>query len=371
MLMSPNLLLDIILFWVALYVIALPLRSKGIKVSLFYVEISAKPERVPGISEFTNLLSKFLGLGPIILAILMALSTYFLFDITLKSLTKPSEAAPAVVPIIPGVTVSLDVPILLSIFLTLFPHEMGHVMASLNNGVPVKRISFFLLLVIPGAFVEPDEESIKLLERRSRINIFSSGVLMNALTALTFLLILLAIFPSFPSKPSGLYVMEVQRGSPSYGILPNNFILTGVNGYEVKSLDDLHKVLSSYSPGDVITIRTNLGDFRVKLGESPYEEGRPWIGIKISPFPYYNSIIDMPPWFAVELLRTLILIILFNISVGGLNSLPMYPLDGYLVTKEYLISKFKDEKVVKGLLSSTSLLFALLLAYNVLLFFIR
>ncbi len=369
--MSSDVLLGILSFWAVLYLITLPLRSKGVKVSLFYVEVSTKPERLPGVSLLTKRVGRLTKYSPAILVALMFLSAYFLFDVTFRSLMKPSEATPAVVPVIPGVTVSLDVPILLSIFLTLFPHELGHVISSLKNGISVKRISFFMLFIIPGAFVEPDEPAMKSLNWRRRVDIFSSGVLMNVLVAILAALLTIGMFPGFPNNPSGVYVIEVQKGGPSYGILPNHVVITSIDQYEVRNLEDLHEALKKYSPGDVVTIKTNRGNFRVKLGKSPYKEGMPWIGIKLSPFPYYKPLVPLPPNLSLEILRTLILISLFNISVGGLNSLPMYPLDGYHVAKELLIKKIGNEDVVKGILWSSSMLFLLLLVYNALLFFIR
>ncbi len=369
--MSPDVIYGILSFWVIIYLIALPLRSKGVKVSLFYVEISTKPERVPGISFLTKLVGRLTEYSPVVLFALMFLSAYFLLDVTLKSMLKPSEATPAVVPVIPGVTVSLDIPILLAIFLTLFPHELGHVISSLRNGVSVKKLSFFMLFIIPGAFVEPDESTMESLNWRKKANIFSSGVLMNVLVAILAILLAIAIFPGFPNNPSGVYVIEVQKGGPSYGILPNQVVITAIDQYEVRNLEDLHKVLEKHSPGDVVTIRTNLGDFRVKLGKSPYKKGMPWIGIKLSPFPYYKPLVELPPNLSLEILRTVVLISLFNISVGGLNSLPMYPLDGYHVTKELLIKKIGSEDATKGILWASSMLFLLLIAYNALLFFIR
>ena len=72
-------------------------------------------------------------------------------------------------------------------------HEFGHGIISRVEGVRIKSIGVLLLAVLPGAFVEPDEEDIEKSKRISKLRIFAAGSIFNLSLAAVALLLTFVI----------------------------------------------------------------------------------------------------------------------------------------------------------------------------------
>lgn len=369
---------NLILFWLLIYAIGLVIKRlrkiEYLRLGLFYLEVSANPKRL---SWLINPLSRVFGplhrVSVISTVVLMVISSIYLVKITADSLIGPRVAQ--IVPVIPGVTLDITAPSLLAIFLVLLAHEvLGHATLSQYFQVPVKKVAFFILFFLMGAFVEPDEEFLRKIDSVKRMGIYSAGVFANALTFLAFLLMTILIFPGFSldaasAKPSGVYVERVIEGGPSWGALPEGIVLRSINGYEVKDLNTLSESLRKFKPGDYVTLITDKGNFTVRLGQRPDDPSVPYLGVQLHPVPYFDPTVPMPSEVAVQLLETLVLTMAFSIGLAAINSLPILPLDGGLILMEYL-RKYFEEDLARKLAWVISAPFALMLVYNAMIFFL-
>ena len=369
---------NLLLFWLLIYAMGLAIkrlkRIEYLKLGLFYLEVSANPKWLSWlISPLSRILGPLHRVSVISTLILSSLSSIYLVKVTVDSLIGPKVAQ--VVPVIPGVTLDITVPSLLAIFLVLLVHEVfGHATLSHYFRVPVKKIAFFVLFFLMGAFVEPDEESLGKMDSKRKMGIYSAGVFANTITFFLFLLITILIFPGFSldvnaAKPSGVYVEKVIKGGPSWEVLPEGVVLRGINGYKVSDLATLSESLRKFKPGDSVILVTDRGNFTVRLGSRPDDPSIPYLGVQLHPVPYFDSILPMPPVITVQVLETLVLTMAFSIGLAAINSLPILPLDGGLILMEYL-KRYFEEDLARKLAWTVSAPFALILIYNALIFFL-
>jgi len=373
----PTFLRNLILFWLVLYAIGILLgrkRVKRFKVGFFYLEISTDPKLL---SKPIGLISRLIGplykLSIVLTVVLSIISSIYLVKITIDSLFGPKVAQ--IVPVIPGVTLDITVPSLLSIFIVLLTHEVfGHAVMSYRFEVPVKKIAFFVLFFLLGAFVEPDEGSLRKLNRSKRMGIYSAGIFSNFMTFLVFLMITILIFPGFSldlssARPSGVYVERVFEGGPSEGLIPEGVVIRAVGGYSVRDPSSLSEALRKFKPGDEVYIITDKGSFKVRLGSRPDDPKLPYLGVQLSPIPYFDPSVPIPAGLSIQLLELFLLTMIFSIGLAAINSLPILPLDGGLVLSE-ILSFYMDDKLARKLTWTISAPFALILIYNALLFFL-
>lgn len=369
---------NLLIFWIFLYALALVLkrlkRLESFRLGLFYLEISTDPKRFSGlIGPVSKILGPLHKVSVISAAALSILSSFYLIKITVDSLVGPKVAQ--IVPVIPGVTLDITLPALLSIFIVLLAHEvLGHATLSYYFKVPVKKIAFFILFFLLGAFVEPDEESLRKVGRLKKMGIYSAGVFANLLTFLSFLIITIAMFPGFSidsgsAKPSGVYVERVFENGPSWGVIPEGVIIRGIGDYGIKDLSSLSETLRKFKPGDSVVIITDRGNFTVKLGSRPEEPSIPYLGVQLHPVPYFDPSVYMPPSLAIQILEFLVLTMVFNLGLAMINALPILPLDGGLMLLETL-ARYADESMARKLAWAVSAPFALMLIYNALIFFL-
>jgi membrane-associated protease RseP (regulator of RpoE activity) len=82
----------------------------------------------------------------------------------------------------------------------------------------------------------------------------------------------------------GLVVMHVAEGSPAEegGLLPTDIIIA-IDGTEITGFDQFAGIISSYDPGDGITLSIFRDgeelELDITLGEHPEEEGRAYLGV--------------------------------------------------------------------------------------------
>ncbi|MBS7643584.1 site-2 protease family protein [Candidatus Bathyarchaeota archaeon] len=271
---------------------------------------------------------------------LMVYITYILLRGLITFIITPTQAPPSVTPLIPGITISPhDIPyFLLAAAIMLITHETAHGVAACIEKIHVKSAGVFLALIIPGGFVEPEEQSFKEAPAIAKLRVLSAGSVVNFAVGLLFLLLLmnflLIISPLYIPTPSGVLIGEIVSGSPAeavglkpgdviYGMMKNNGIYTRIN-----SSVELGKFMSEVKPGDLLVIDTIRGSISIKAGS---DKGRAIIGIY--PFDYYplrwhaldNRFLRLMPY---HFFRSILWINFLAVNVALFNMLPIYPLDG-------------------------------------------
>ena len=234
---------------------------------------------------------------------------------------------------------------LIAIFVLLFVHETSHAVFARAAGVPLKNYGIMLLLVLPiGAFVEPNMKRVQKLKTSKKLPFFAAGSFANFVVGFICILLSLSLLgllsnqtiQSFAIEAKGVIFNETIEGYPAYNANLTGIIKT-INGIEIKTDDDLFRVLNSTEPGKEIEIVTNDSTYNIKTVASPDNQPGSFIGIS-SPMTiagYKNWIIVI-----VELFGWLIIL---NFGIGIMNLLPWRPFDGGLMSQE-ILTKFFNKK---------------------------
>jgi membrane-associated protease RseP (regulator of RpoE activity) len=228
-----------------------------------------------------------------------------------------------VVPLIPGVTIPLEdlayVALALGVGVAL--HEAAHAVMARVEGVRVKDFGVALLLFIPAAFVEIDENDMGRAPLSSKLKIFSAGIAANIAIAL----LALAAFQALgPSLYSGVSIISVEEGSPAdmAGLEPGMTIVA-VNGVEVRTIGDLSRLLEEAGVRDpereaVVTITVVTGEGGVVKDVTVVKpRGRESIGVVV---------VNKPSSPLTPILQSLFVL---NLGIAAINAAPLaLPLPG-------------------------------------------
>jgi membrane-associated protease RseP (regulator of RpoE activity) len=197
----------------------------------------------------------------------------------------PQEALglPGINPIIPigyGI-VALVVGIVL--------HELAHGIVARSQGIGVKSLGILLFVVPIGAFVEQDDADMNAASRRRRDRVAAAGILANFAIALVFFLLLAAIVStSVQPNADGVGVAYVQSGSPAANAsLAPGDIITSINGTATTTPQLFLDALASTTPGQTVTVDYYSNAQRspettaVVLAPSPTVKGRGFLGVAV------------------------------------------------------------------------------------------
>ncbi|MEM4259525.1 MAG: site-2 protease family protein [Candidatus Pacearchaeota archaeon] len=278
------------------------------------------------------------------------------------------------------------------------PHEFSHGIFARLNKIKILSTGFGFLGPFLAAFVEQDDKQMQKSKKFSQLAILAAGTFANLIVAILFGLILLLFFIS-TFTPAGISFnmyattalnlssissvslnpienssfVRIEANNKSYFIDINvlneslsanqDYIfvfddspafnarlsgaITEIDGNKILSYQDLNFTLSSYKPGDNITITTidnkkNKRFYNITLGE---RDGKAFLGIGMIPysskgiFSIFNSIIEKvkAPFVYYEsvlgdlgvfILNLLWWIVMVSLSVALMNMLPLGIFDG-------------------------------------------
>ena len=335
----------IIAFWVLVYAIfgrrEEENEEEGVAVDLFVIMWRTK--RVLG---FINRLAakgkkfwKVYGDVGVALGFLgMAFVFYALLRTAIATIKTHGEQA-GVQLVIPGLTIPLWYG-LVGLAVVMIVHELSHGVVARADKLPLKSVGLVLFFIIPGAFVEPDEEELKKAPLRTRLRVYGAGSLANLLVALLALLIMnFALTPLL--QPAGIEVAGVISDSPASGVLEKGDVIVAINGTAIKTLEDFEKFINTTRPDQTIAITVlREGEEKtvtLKLGARDDDPSRPFIGIYLGQ--HYKSRISHEN-IVFPLFFSFYWIYFLNLGIGLMNLFPLVPLDGGRmlddVLKEYL-----------------------------------
>lgn len=313
----------------------------------------------------------YMNIGIPISVFFMGLMIYLII-LSLKTFT----TAPAASPILPGVDYPGN-PIYLPIGYGLFGlvtvivvHEFAHGILARVDGIKIKSIGVLLLAILPGAFVEPDEEGVKKASRLTKLRIYVAGSIANLSLAAVCILLFFglstyAIPATFHSD--GIEITSVVPSSPSEGILKEGMVIYSINGNPTKNVTQYVKALNNTKIGEATTFQTDQGTVKINAGVNPNNATHPYFGIRSTENKVINQDVSARygstlPWTLVFLNTAFYWIFLLNFAVGTFNLLPMKPLDGGLIFEEILSYKLSHEKVKPIVNSISYLLIAFIVA---------
>lgn len=261
----------------------------------------------------------------------------------------------------------------IGIFVIVFVHESMHGIFARLDKVRIKSYGLITFLVLPiGAFVDPDEKQIKKLNTLKKLRILSAGSFINIALAMIILIFIFSFLPTdfFPEglfpifyEVKGVIFSETVKDLPAYNVGLNGTIYA-INDKEVKTIQDLSRILDDTEPGSEIQVSTTEGIFTLQTTIRP--DGKPGSYIGISNAGTHLDIKGGLKTYKAPLNWFFGLVIwlhILNLGVGMANMLPIKPLDGGLFYEEILKKYFGDRS--KKLMKFISIAVAILFLFNI------
>ncbi len=245
---------------------------------------------------------------------------------------------------------------IIGVFVVMFAHEPMHAFLARVEKVRIKSFGVLLLLILPGAFVEPDDNQLKKLSRMKKLRIYAAGSFGNFIIGSLFILLFLSYNFSLNQimKPEGVVFTKTVDKSPAQEVGLNGVIME-VNSKNIKSISDFENVMKNVKPNDVITVKTTSGAFDIKTSTNPDVPELPFIGIEY-PRTYlvYSGILNGRGSVSISTMNIIFWfldlfgwLILLNLGIGVFNLLPAKPLDGGLMFEEVIGIFYKGENKEK------------------------
>jgi membrane-associated protease RseP (regulator of RpoE activity) len=369
-------LIAFILIWILALIFRNRLDDYGIEMN--FPILMWKTKRLRGlISRISNFSPRFwrwfMNVGIVVAFIAMIFITWTI----ISSLPSVFET-PAVSIVIPGVEVpgsSIYIPLgygLLALATVLVVHEFSHGIQAVGEKISIKSIGLLLFAILPGAFVEPDEDELKNAPKISRLRVYAAGSIANISLALIAILLVSLFSAAIPTyfAEDGIAINRIVSDSPSDGILKEGMILEAIDGHEITNSTDYSEVVSSYHPGDNVTVQTNDGSYTLTLSKNPNNESRGFFGIQASKhFELINDSLGPVPWILFELVELFQWVFMLNLGIGLFNLLPIKPLDGGHML-EILLTYKMSESTAKPIVNAISGVMGIIIVFSIIVGFI-
>ena len=312
--------------------------------------------------KYENPLRVLGTIGVIISIIASFYGCYLLLNSTYRMIFGPEKIVESqikfVLPTVKGVKLPgfiLGVPFwfwIIGVFFVMFAHEPMHALLARVEGVAIKSFGLLLFIIIPGAFVDPDERQLKKLPTMKKLRIYAAGSFGNFILGTLLWLILLKVFtPAFYTTGVGFEYLNYTLFNrtepfPAEQVGLNGTILK-VNDISVSNIDDFSHILEGKKPGEIVKIETTEGVYEIELTTNPDNESKGFIGIGVYDVSvlkekYRNN--KFKSGIITQTTELLFWILFLNIGVGVFNLFPIKPLDGGLMFEEIVKHFFKDKK---------------------------
>jgi len=240
---------------------------------------------------------------------------------------RTKAATPGVQLVIPGVTIPLWYG-LIGLIVVMFVHELSHGFVARAENLPLKSVGLVLFFVIPGAFVEPDEEKLTKAPLLSRLRVYAAGSMGNIVTALLALLLLsYALNPIL--EPAGVEVSKLAPEGPARSYLQEGDIIVGINGQHIATVEEFFDIMNKTKAGETITIEVlrkgKKEILNIPLGSHPDNPEKGYLGVY--PAQHITSKVGFSG-IVLPLAFSLYWIHVLNLGIGLMNLFPLVPLDG-------------------------------------------
>ena len=249
---------------------------------------------------------------------------------------------PTVSLIVPGVEVPgspIYIPLLSGLFglaTVLIVHEFSHGILARVEKIKINSIGLLLFAILPGAFVEPDEEELNSLRRASRMRIYVAGSMANLTLAAIALIIMLAL-SSFVIPvvfhEEGVEITRLTEDGNAINYLSEGMIIKSINNVTVNDSESYQKAITTLRPNETVDIKTDQGEYSFQLKTNPMNKSLGFMGVQAESHNVISEAFDnqfYTPllWILMPLNELLFWIYFLNFAIGTFNLLPMKPLDG-------------------------------------------
>ncbi len=297
----------------------------------------------------------------IFLSFLLAVKIYFenltgIFKSIIAAKSPVKGVAVPIIPIIPGITVSLSIlpTLIIVIGLAVLVHEGMHAVVGLIEGAKIKSFGIALILIILAPFVEIDENDFTKLKLRSKLRVLSAGVSGNIVLALISLILLACLVPLLFNVHLGLYVAKVVENTPAAQInLPNSSVIVAINGTKLdEGMNILDYLFNSRFLFDRLSKFKSKGEVLVLTlmdPQYPYntynftvirENITQPIGVILYPYAVLEPKSFIARLLGYKLQSFLIWSFALNLGLAAINATPLFITDGGKALDEFLKSKY-------------------------------
>jgi membrane-associated protease RseP (regulator of RpoE activity) len=333
-------------------------------------------------------------LGVILAAIAMAAIVLLLiFDAFLSLRLSPSSApSPSEALGIPGINPIIPIGYgIVALVVGIVLHELAHGVVARSQNIGVKSLGVLWCVIPVGAFVEQDDADMQAASRRRRDRVAAAGVLANfGLAVIFFVALSLLVAGSVQPNANGVGVALVESDTPAANatLVPGDIILS-INGTSTTTASSFENSLADTHPGQVVSVvywssaNSSVVTTHVVLAKSPTVADRGFLGVAVTfltPSEYRTVLVwpfasDQGPligaidwlvlplaelqplqgpavgfyhltgpfaganpdtfWVAANLLYWLAWM---NLLLGLSNALPLVPLDGGLLFRDFAAS---------------------------------
>jgi membrane-associated protease RseP (regulator of RpoE activity) len=225
------------------------------------------------------------AIAMVTIVVLLLLGAVASFRLTPSQAPSVQEAVglPGINPIIPlgyGI-VALVIGIVL--------HEVMHGILARSQKIGVKSLGILWFVVPVGAFVEQDDQEMLAAPRRHRDRVAAAGVLANFVLTVVFFAALSGLVAlSVQPNANGVGIAYVEPNTPaSNASLVAGDIITSVNSTSTPTVSVFEGALANTTPGERVPVSyydTNLGhtvSTTIVLASSPNVKGRGYLGVLI------------------------------------------------------------------------------------------
>ncbi|WP_458403077.1 site-2 protease family protein [Methanobrevibacter sp.] len=359
------------LIWILVGIFHERLSKHGVELS--FPVIMWKTQRLRGLISRINNISPTFWRWYMNVGIVVAFGAMIFITWTLVSSLPTIFETPSVSIVIPGVDIPgspIYIPLgygLIALATVLIVHEFSHGIQSVGENISIKSIGLLLFFIIPGAFVEPDEEELKNAKRSSRLRVYAAGTIANVTLAVIAILLVSLCSAGIPHyfAEDGIAISRVVPDSPSDGILKDGMVLQSIDSHRITNSTEYLDIVGSYKPGDNISVKTDQGDYSVVLGKNPNNESVGYFGIQaVKHFELVDNSLGPVPWVLFILVELFQWIGMLNLGIGLFNILPLKPLDGGYMLEILLSYKLKEE-YYRPIVNALSVVMAMIIVFSI------
>ncbi len=289
----------------------------------------------------------------------MVLILWFLMNNLYTFITHPELVDAGLRFVLPGVNAGNAGPVMfvpfwyfiIALGIVIAVHEGCHGIVARAHKIRLKSAGVGIFLVLPLAFVEPDEEQLKRAKLRTKLSVFAAGPFANFCTAALAVLLV-----TFLLAPAGIVMTEVSEGYPAQeaGVTKGDIIID-INGVPVKTTYEIVEEFEILSPGDRVVLTTLAGEERVvTTTTNPDNSSKAYLGISFDQF--YNFKHFDGHQISYHFAKLLYWVFLLNLGIGLVNLLPIGPLDGGRMVRAITEKRIKDKQVVRAITLTVSLI---------------
>ncbi len=168
-------------------------------------------------------------------------------------------------------------------------HELMHGVIARSQKIGVKTLGVLWCVVPVGAFVEQDDADMMKASRRRRDRVAAAGILANFAIAIIFFALLSGLVASsVQPNASGVGVAYVESNTPAWNhSIAAGDIITSVNGTNTTTVDLFESALAATQPSETVVVGVympNVSAVRnltVQLAPSPTVKGRGFLGVAV------------------------------------------------------------------------------------------